>query len=274
MSRFGLVKMSKWDQQPEAVRIQEALLSTMYRRDPSGIPLVEAGGTFNLQHRDQSGLWVATSVLREAQPIRSEKFVVTLPGGDDQVKALQIIWQRGELGVFVGTPYFSPLHALVGRMVVPPGPDGPVTISLRENAKVSREKVKMTFHRSGNVRFSATRRIEPIQTNVRPLRDKVGHLFTLHVRGSGALERVTAVDRAKRPEKELLIHFPIELSAGDAVKMVGRWYPQAMVIAARPDLDGHGPPGLAHLQVAEGALEDGVLIAPPPHGRGEATASS
>jgi hypothetical protein len=68
---------------------------------------------------------------------------------------------------------------------------------------------------------------------------------------------------APRLEKKAMIDFPIDLDDGGAVKMVGRWCPQAMAIASRPDLNGNGPPGFAHLQVADGVFEDGVLVAPP-----------
>ena len=64
---------------------------------------------------------------------------------------------------------------------------------------MSQQPIKLSFHRSGEVLFSSDGRIKSqIRTNSQPLIGKVGHLFSVHVRGPRGFAPTEAKDGCHR----------------------------------------------------------------------------
>ena len=134
-----------------------------------------------------TGKSLTESPGRQPSPFRSKEIVVTLETPDQRVKIFRIDWLKSEVGLSVGLRYFSPSHAVIGRYEFPQGDQG--RVSLLEGGKVTRQPVKLSFHKSGTVLFSQTKKIDPvIRTTSSSLFGKPAHLFSIHVRGPQGFE--------------------------------------------------------------------------------------
>ena len=220
------------------------------------VPLIDPDQMYNWQERETSGLIVATSRTRRAEPLRAERFELALPVGTEHAKVLQVVWAKNEIGLYVSSPFLKPRHAIVGIAILRQPLGGTGTLDLRENGKVSRSEVKPSFHRSGQVRISATGKVRSIPLDRTPLANQLGHLFTAHVGGLGAFDLVGTRDRQRRPGRQLVIDLPVPVALGNdsAIKLVGRWYPHARVGLDRVDFDGHTPPGMMMIELTPNVL--------------------
>jgi hypothetical protein len=235
------------------------LISSLVRG--SGVPLV---GEVNVFVDPMTGLAVARPAAQQPKPFRSREIIVALQTRDGRAKVFRIDWLKREVGVSVGLPYFSPWHALLGRYALCVAPGGTSSVSLQETGKVSQQPVKLSFHRSGEVLFSSDGKIRSeIRTNSQPLIGKAGHLFSVHVRGPGGFEPTEAKDEPPASDRRTVLTFNFDQQGDVGSKVVGWWYPLAMLRIALPAHGYSDSPKPVHLRTNEGTLLDGFLVAPP-----------
>jgi hypothetical protein len=212
-----------------------------------------------------TGRSLASSPRRQPSPLRSKVIVVTLETPEQRVKAFRIDWYKKEVGFSIGFPYFSPPHAVLGRYELMSPPGGHESISLLEGGRITTQHVKLSFHKSGMVLFSQDTKIRSeIRNQSAPLVGRVNHLFSIHVRGPGGFAPVGAQD-GPTPAPFRAVWNIESNEPGDAgFKIVGRWFPLAMLEVAQSQPGFFGRPNFAHLRLESGEIVSGYLFTPIP----------
>jgi hypothetical protein len=212
-----------------------------------------------------TGRSISASPRRQPSPLRSKEIVVTLETSEQRVKAFRIDWLPSEVGFSVGFPYFSPPHAVLGRyeLVVPPG--GRSAVSLLEGGRVTTQHVKLSFHKSGTVLFSQTKKIQSVIRNQSSsLLGRVDYLFSVHVRGPGGFKLVDAQDGPSPAPSRAVWNLESNEPGDAGFKIVGRWFPLEMLEVAQSQPGFFGRPNFVRLRLESGEIVSGCLFTPIP----------
>jgi hypothetical protein len=160
------------------------------------------------------------------QPLRSERFVITLKCADDRRKVFQIGFES-DGSLFISFPYFKHSEGLIGEVTFPKHKKKLATLNYdQQDAKVTVNKVKYSHHWSGMALFSQTGKIrsEVRKQSIR-LNLLAGHMFTVTIQGLGAFENADVVrDSGEVKTKRTALTFDSKGNCPEAFKIVGRWY--------------------------------------------------
>jgi hypothetical protein len=136
---------------------------------------------------------------------------------------------------------------------------------LLESGKVTRQPVKLSFHKSGMVLFSSTGKIQSVIRNQsRSLVGRATHLFSIYVRGPGGFAPTADKDGPPPAAYRAVWNLRSDEQGDAGFKIVGRWFPLSRLQLVRSEPGFEGRPNLVHLQVQDGDIMSGFLFSQIP----------
>jgi len=199
-------------------------------------------------------------------PLRSERFVLLIQGGDQRRRIFQLLLHDKRGSVFVAFPYLSSSQGILGRYLLPASEGKPIDIKLEEGGKTTSRRVKYTQHFDGEAHFSQDGQVRTtIRKQSSALAEVSGHLFTVHVHGGiDGFQLATSKDSGEVSTKRTALTFSFGDEVPTEFKFVGKWYTCEQLSEMNsnelaPEVIG---PQVG-LKNRAGEYQNGFLLAPP-----------
>jgi hypothetical protein len=198
----------------------------------------------------------------------AEFFDVVLNIGQERRKACKIQFrtQNGRLGVYVHMSSFGYSYGRLRRVEFTGPASGPETLRFEDGGITTTKMVKYHHPADGRAHFSQDGKVHSYFAKSKPLRQVMGHLFSLHFWGADGFDfagtKEARLPSLKRTTVNLYAdkHLPADLVAG---RIVGWCYPRPIVPAVGTIVPLADPAQPALWTTAEtGEVRQAVVIAP------------
>ncbi len=189
-------------------------------------------------------------------------FVPCIEFNKEIYKIFQLFFGR-DGSIYLHLPYYAHNEGIVGIGVIPAGTRQLENLNFAETGKTTRNLVKLSYHLSGEVLVSKTKKVDEAKTirkNSINLLDANGHIFTVKFQG---LNDFTVLGKRKKNRQNII--FPFRKIDSDAFKIIGRWYsnnefkkrfkPSSKKVQKGPVINC--------FEYETGKLYPGILISPP-----------
>jgi hypothetical protein len=174
---------------------------------------------------DKSG-WLAPC-------FRSEQYVITVEVGSFRYKLLQFMFRKTDGSLFINFPYYAYKEGIVSHVTWLPELAPPANLDLKDEGKVTSHSVKYSHHPDGRAHFSQDGKVfTVIKKQSVPINDIQGHVFTVQLQGLNFFEQLRPIEYYLPPSvKRTVLIFPFGDKEPEAIKIVGRWYSQAVLMS-------------------------------------------
>lgn len=163
---------------------------------------------------------------------RSRLYVITAQVGPRRYKLLQFMFQKTDGSLFVNFPYYENTEGIVSLVTWSPKNPPPANLSLEPGGKATSHLVKYSHHPDGRAHFSQDGKVftNVVKRSV-PISEIQGHTFTVQLQGLSGFKELRPNEYFLRPSiNRTMLNFDfgdVELAG---VKIVGRWYSQAVLM--------------------------------------------
>jgi hypothetical protein len=146
---------------------------------------------------------------------------------------MQIMFQKRDGSMFVNFPYYEHSEGLVSLITWMPENPPPTSLSLEPGGKVASHLVKYSHHPDGRAHFSQDGKVfTAIKKQSVPIKEIQGHVFTVQLQGLASFEQLNPSEYNLPPTpKRTILNFSFGDKEPESVKIVGRWYSQAVLLS-------------------------------------------
>ena len=163
---------------------------------------------------------------------RAERYVITVEVNTHRYKLLQFMFRKTDGSLFITFPYYEHSEGIVSLIIWTPQNVPPADLSLEPGGKATSHLVKYSHHPDGRAHFSQDGKVyTAIKKQSVPISKIQGHTFTVQLQGLTSFEQLDRTEHNLPPTvKRTILNFSFGTEAPAAVKIVGRWYSQAVLM--------------------------------------------